>query len=688
MTMTTKSTLNTPFSILLVLLTLNGIVAQQNSKLDGWVVLQNSKWKTGKVEYIANAQVRATMSTPTLSDSKGWFSLAFLNVPNGRKVKLSVAKTGLKVVNEKVVEEAAFTGHNEELKIVMCDAADFELAFNNYYQVSQKELQKTYDRRLAVLNRNNAAEKNALLDSMNREMKRAVSTREEAIAVLEEQRKQLEAKAWDLAEAFSVVNLDDQSENYQRAFRAFTEGDIQGTINILNNADIEKNLKDNNRQIALIDSTVQVLSSKKDSAVLKKGQLVKEALLSAQAYSLRYDFNKTQYWYNVAVENDSLNFTILNEYTAYLYDLGEFEKSFNINKITLERARRLRQTADSVLYTEGYAMALYFKALLLSRKATDHKTTQEVCLTAMPLFQELGQIDTLKWLMHGQLMSELAQAYGFEGTDRGDSLSEVWYKNALVVFQQPVGSRLQNKYLFYKSVAHLGLGNTLRYMKRYDEAEAECLNAVAIRRQLFNKDTLQFAHLTALSLTMLAAVYTEKKAFNKAIDTLRKSIEYSLINLVSTPLYSYREMLRAQSRIAEIYVDLENTDSLEVILDSMMIKINFLILRDSIVEQWLTGLLYDWIDSRNHLTTMYLKKQNIQDAFEKARETYEFQPKDNRAQVNYACVLVLNNQYLQAVSLLENVNINKPFLNSAIEYFKKNNINHADFARLKIHFGL
>jgi hypothetical protein len=676
-----------PLNICLFCLSFGIIQAQTNSKLDGWVVLQNSKWRTGKVEYIANAQVKATMATPTLSDSKGWFSLLFANIPNGRKVKLSIAKSQMRIVNEKVIEEASFTGHAEELKIVMCNAEDFDLCVEKYYNVSRTELQKTYDRRVAVLNRNSDADKRRLLDSMRSEMNREVKTREEAMALLEEQRKNLEEKAWTFANSFATVNLDDESDTYQQAFKAFTEGDIQRTIDILNAVDLEKRLNENNRQIAVRDATMKDLSAKNDTSRRQIAQDVRSALLLANSYQLKYQHRETQHWFEVALRNDSMNMTILNDYTQYLYELAEFPKATIYNDMALKRVQLLRQNPDSSLYTEGYAMALYHRALLLSRKATEPLEIQATCHKALPLFEQLAQTDTLKGLMRGRLMSELAQAYGWEATNRGDSLSVVWYKNALSIYEQPVSLRMQNNLLFYQSIAYLGLGNTFRYMKKLDDSENECQKAIALRLKLFQQDSFRYAPYLGLAYTMLATTLNINNKSDNAIKALEKSIRYSSVSMLNNPEYSFREIIRAKIEWSISLNAKKQFESADNMLDSAWVKIETI--RNHYTAEWLEPLIEEVAIKKRALIIEYIKIDKLSNAENRANKLCKLSINNPEILAIYAIVLIINSKYEKGLETLELIKEDKNYeIRAALKYFEKKGISHPGFIRLRNQFGI
>src|SRR5664279_2705893 len=96
--------------------------AQQDVKLPGVVVEQNSRLKSGQVVYVQGASIKAIQATPQMSDAKGRFTLIFADMPPGNVAQIDVGRDGYEVVNSKVLQAAAITGRNAPLEIVLCKA--------------------------------------------------------------------------------------------------------------------------------------------------------------------------------------------------------------------------------------------------------------------------------------------------------------------------------------------------------------------------------------------------------------------------------------------------------------------------------------------------------------------------------------------------------------------------------------
>ena len=73
----------------------------QQITLTGQVSIHNSKYNSGKIEYVKNAYASAPFTKPGSTDDNGIFQLEFVGLDGGTSVKVEVEKAGLEVVNER-----------------------------------------------------------------------------------------------------------------------------------------------------------------------------------------------------------------------------------------------------------------------------------------------------------------------------------------------------------------------------------------------------------------------------------------------------------------------------------------------------------------------------------------------------------------------------------------------------------
>ena len=337
-----------PLSILLLGCVVFHLSAQpQDIALRGSVVLQNSKTLTGKTEYLPTVSVKSFKSTPTLSDANGLFKLVFASVNMGAKTEITAKKTGFTVVNAEVLKEAVIIGRTDTLKIVMCNLAQFEENKQRFYNISTENVQRELNRRVAKLQRANAQDKRRLMDSLQTEMNIKLSSSDDAIAQLNARSKALEEQLERIATDFATVNLDDASETYRLAYTAFTEGDVNGSLKILNAIDLKKRLGENVKLMGRRDTLISVMQRQNDTSRTQIAQDIQACLLAANNHKILFQHHEAQSWYELAIDYaDTNNLTLLNDYTAYLYDFGEFLKAERFNEMALQRATRLRRTVD------------------------------------------------------------------------------------------------------------------------------------------------------------------------------------------------------------------------------------------------------------------------------------------------------------------------------------------------------
>ena len=80
-------------------LLISAALSGQQIDLNGQISIHNSKYETGKIQYVDNAYVSAPFTKPSSSDSQGRFKLEFVGLDPGTAIALDAAKDGLEVVN-------------------------------------------------------------------------------------------------------------------------------------------------------------------------------------------------------------------------------------------------------------------------------------------------------------------------------------------------------------------------------------------------------------------------------------------------------------------------------------------------------------------------------------------------------------------------------------------------------------
>jgi len=302
------------------------MAAQTNIPLSGVVSIQNSKRTTGTRQYVAFANVKASCcASPDVTDQEGRFGLVFADLPNGTRVRLTIAKPDWEVVNKHELTEGAVLGRIEPLKVYMCKSGEYALRVAEYYDFAFNAYTEGYKEQIKTLNHRIAGLTKALeAGKVTEETLRKV--REER-DLLDEQYKEAINGANKLAERFALINLDDESDLFATALDTFNKGFIKVAIALLEGVDLEKRLETNN---ANLEKGTEIIRNTQARMAESRGQMDKDiraAVLLAQIYKTQFLEEKAETYYGLALRYDTANIDLIHEFAEYLSDVHRYAKS-------------------------------------------------------------------------------------------------------------------------------------------------------------------------------------------------------------------------------------------------------------------------------------------------------------------------------------------------------------------------
>ncbi|MBK8704756.1 MAG: hypothetical protein IPN33_14975 [Saprospiraceae bacterium] len=280
----------------------------------------------GQIKKISGVSISATKAKPTRSDDNGLFKLIFSDVEIGESVSLTIEKQGYEVVNKKDIQDL-FPNRKSPVKILLCPQGTIDKNRAAYYEINLAALKKKLRDRIALLEEE-GKKKEELLSELSRQMKKQISDKNEAIALLQEQFERLKAKADELSVVFSTQNLDDQSETFRQAFAYYQQGDLEKAVYFLESANIPERLearKFNDEQYSQIIANYQDSLRLSDSLrTIEINELVFLARLQYQTL----EFEKADSSYRLALHYSRNDYDILIEYAEFLYSDGRFSDAF------------------------------------------------------------------------------------------------------------------------------------------------------------------------------------------------------------------------------------------------------------------------------------------------------------------------------------------------------------------------
>lgn len=497
------------FLIFLFIFSVQVLSGQKDIPLPGLVVEQNSKYRTGHIIYIPNAEIKSKGAMPQRSDANGRFTLVFADRPGGDVVRISAAKSGYEIVNEEDLIQASVIGRLQPLKIVMCVAGQLYENQITYYNIAKNASFAAYERKIAIL-KIEGKEKERLMSELRVQFNQNIKTKEEAINLLDKQRQLAEKQAKELADKWVTVNLDDESPTYQRAFAAFEAKNIELAKGILDSVDLEKRLAMNSKEKAKEEALRGTLQKNIEKRNEEIRQDVNMCLFMARLHKLEGEWIQAEKLYDLAVQYDKSNFEVTFEAAHFMQIQNQFakariyyEKAFSQSNIPDEKSLILNNLGNLLQVTNEMSEAkkTYEEALKIRRKLAEENPHVYLPYVATTL-NNLGIL-----LKVNNDMSGAKKAYE-EALEIRRELAE-----KSPIYLADVATSLNN------------LGELLKEINDISAAKQALEEALQIRRKLAEKNPNIYLSYVAGSLNNWAELLWADKSMDGAKQALDEALE-------------------------------------------------------------------------------------------------------------------------------------------------------------------
>lgn len=339
------------FTIFSLLITCIHWCSAQQTELNGVVAIFNSEFETGNRQYVVNAIIEEDnqKSQRALSASDGTFKLPIIGIKPLEPVYFSVIKDGFEVVNTDALEAVA--GQNDPVRIYM--SANGALAENRmrYYKINREKAEAALNQKLAELE-----EKIKKAKGNENKVKALQAEYQTLIANFQ----QLDAISKALAEQYTKVNLDDESETYRKAYRYYIQGDLDLALQTFEYAKlpekVDEILKAIKRNTALKSEYQQRLTTLKN----EKRQTMEALRFKAGLHQTQYDFEKAENCFNLLMKLDSMDIANLNPYFDLLLTQNRGKMAIRIGKRCLSLVKNESDRAN-ILIQLGVACLTNFE---------------------------------------------------------------------------------------------------------------------------------------------------------------------------------------------------------------------------------------------------------------------------------------------------------------------------------------
>ena len=540
----------------------------------------------------------ATSPNGVVSDEgSGTFALKLQNIKMGDRLgRATVSKAGLMIFNQQAVDE--WSARKEPLKLILCDANQFQKQKNNLIAIGRNQAEKKYKKRLAELEKRNKAQQLTLdeyyakLDTINRERDNAEKHMDE------------------YADMFARIDESEVDTLAQRAIELFNQGQLEEAIRLFEQGNYLKKI-----DVALkIKTQAEELRQKADSAEVLADKDIEEYKKSIQAqvsaYKMSNEWDKAgellkgladklqtldAIWeYAIFSQNQNQFVAAENYYKLYINKLSSFSdtkseeyeqnlaKSYNnlanlyrgtqrfteseqMFKLALEIHKRLAESNPQA-YEPDLAM-FYNNLAILYLNIQRFSESEQMFMLALEIRKRLAESNPQAY-EPDLAMSYNNLAYLYLDTQRFTE-SEHMYKSALEIYKRLSES---NPHAYEPHLATLNnnLGLLYHTTQRFAESEQMYKLALEIRKRLSESNPHAYVPLLAASYNVFANLYYDTQRFVESEQMYKSALEIFKRLDASNPKVYEPELAMSYNNLANLYCNTQRFTESEQMHKSAM----------------------------------------------------------------------------------------------------------------------
>lgn len=495
---------------ILIIVLPGSLLAQKSQiyELRGIVSIFNSKFETGVKQYVNKAQVSEVRgkSNAATTGSNGFFELTVVEMETNQSFQFNVQKEGLAVVND--TELFATVGQLDTVRIYMArigKIADDKTAYHkigktNSVRVLEQEI-KDYKARVNKLERTDVQNRDLLLENQ-----RTIAGLNKKIEELQKRKTEVDTDVDKLAQLFSVMNMDEASEDHKNALRLFKGGYLKEALELLErsapSAKADRIIADRKR----IDAEDRLNTE-------RQRQLVAQELFRANLYRINYEYDSAQLCYQTILRLDSVNFEALLNYGDILQEENDFTGAFPIYRRALGAARTLHQQAEVHNRLGG----------IYSRLNQQHDKARRHYLSAVHLFERISSVLPDNKSIHASLANALMDlGLLYRHMDMQDS-TLVLYRSAINVYERMTSADRQT-YVPILARHYKAFGSLYRDFNAFDSCEYFYLKALHLQDSLDIISGGGYSFDVSETNNSMGKLYTYTKQWKKAEDCFNNAI--------------------------------------------------------------------------------------------------------------------------------------------------------------------
>ena len=527
----------------------------------------------------------ATSPNGVVSDEgNGTFALKLQNIKMGDRLgRATVSKTGLMIFNQQAVDE--WSARKEPLKLILCDANQFQKQKNNLIAIGRNQAEKKYKKRLAELEKKNKAQQLTLdeyyakLDSINRERDNAEKHMDE------------------YADMFARIDESEVDTLAQRAIELFNQGQLEEAIRLFEQGNYLKKIDD----ALKIKTQAEELRQKADSAEVLADKDIEEYKKSIQAqvsaYKMSNEWDKAgellkgladklqtldaiwnyaffsqkqnqfvaaEKYYKLYInklsslsdtkseENEQKLANCYNNFAKLYRDTQRFTESEQMFKSSLDIRKRL-SASNPLVYEPDLAMICINLANLY--RATKRFIESE------QMFKSVFEIYKRLFASNPQVYEpDLANCYNNLGLLYSDTQcfheSEQTFKSSLEIYKR---LSVSNPQVYEPDLAMIynNLSNLYFKSQRFPESEQMYKLALEIRQRLSASNPQAYEPDLATSYNNLGLLYNRIQRFPESEQMYKSALEIYKRLSASNPQDYELDLARSYICLGVLYSDVQ-----------------------------------------------------------------------------------------------------------------------------------
>ena len=484
-------------------------------------------------------------------DGNGTFALKLQNIKMGDRLgRATVSKAGLMIFNQQAVDE--WSARKEPLKLILCDANQFQKQKNNLIAIGRNQAEKKYKKRLAELEKENKAQQLTLdeyyakLDSINRERDNAEKHMDE------------------YADMFARIDESEVDTLAQRAIELFNQGQLEEAIRLFEQGNYLEKIDD----ALKIKTQAEELRQKADSAEVLADKDIEEYKKSIQAqvsaYKMSNEWDKAgELLKGLADKLQTLD--AIWEYAIFSQNQNQFVAAENYYKLCINKLSSFSDT-KSEEYEQNLAKS-YNNLANLYRGTQRFTESEQMFKLALEIHKRLAESNPQAY-EPDLAMSYNNLAYLYLDTQRFTE-SEHIYKSALEIYKRLSES---NPHAYEPHLATLNnnLGLLYHTTQRFAESEQMYKLALEIRKRLSESNPHAYVPLLAASYNVFANLYYDTQRFVESEQMYKSALEIFKRLDASNPKVYEPELAMSYNNLANLYCNTQRFTESEQMHKSAM----------------------------------------------------------------------------------------------------------------------